>query len=125
MCIRDSKAILCVDNDLDTCEMLKALLGMENYAVDLASNFTEGLEKAKQGGYDLILLDWYYPNGTGVELCQTIRTFDKRTPIFFYTGEARQSMLQTTLEVGAQGYLVKPVDPDELLKTVHFHTRGL
>jgi DNA-binding response OmpR family regulator len=115
------KAVLCVDDDQDTCEMLTILLGQAGYDVTHAMNVTEGLALAERGGFDLILLDWYLPDGTGIELCMNIRKFDKFTPIIFYTGEAQPTELHRALGVGANAYLVKPVDTDELLKVMESH----
>lgn len=110
--------ILFIDEDQDTCEMVYHLLGMEGYEVVSASSVTEGLRLAKVNGFDLILLDWYFPDGTGLEMCQMIRTFDQETPIFFYTGVAYDSEIKQMLKSGAQGCFVKPVDANNLMKTL-------
>jgi DNA-binding response OmpR family regulator len=118
---RRQKIVLCVDDDRDSCELAEAVLGLVNYQVDFALCIEEGLKKARQNRYDLILLDLIFLNGSGAELCQQIRQFDKQTPILFYSGEAREYHIQKALGAGAQGYLVKPVDPADLLKSVIAH----
>jgi DNA-binding response OmpR family regulator len=110
--------VLFIDDDQDTCEMMRTLLGLEGYEAVTASRVTEGLRLAKSERFDLILLDWYFADGTGIELCQMIRTFDKEIPIFFYTGVAYESEIKKALNAGAQGCFVKPVDTASLMQTV-------
>lgn len=109
--------ILCVDNDADTCEMLRTLLGNAGYEVVVAHRVTEGLRLAKNDPCDLILLDWYFDDGAGLELCQMIRPFSK-VPIVFYTGEAGERSVKTAVNAGAQGYLIKPCPIAKLLRAI-------
>lgn len=113
--------ILFIDDHQDTCEMMRYLLGREGYEVVSASSVTEGLRLAKVETFDLILLDWYFPDGTGIEMCQMIRTFDEEIPIFFCTGVAYESEIKKALKAGAQGCFVKPVDVGNLMKTISRH----
>ncbi|HJQ25774.1 MAG TPA: response regulator [Blastocatellia bacterium] len=110
--------ILCVDDDLDTCEMLTVLLGQAGYEVQYALSVRDGLAKARQGGFELILLDWSFADGTGLELCQQIRAFDARTTVLFYTGEIDEAAVEAALVAGAQGYLIKPVAVERLLQAI-------
>ncbi|MFP5262323.1 MAG: response regulator [Blastocatellia bacterium] len=110
--------ILFVDDDLDTCEMMRILLGMAGYEAVSASCVSEGLDLARSGDFDLILLDWHLRDGNGIDLCRMIRAFDGEIPIFFYTGVAYESELKKALKAGAQGCLVKPVDVNDLMRTV-------
>ncbi len=83
----DNRSILCIDDDQDMRDRLAALLEMANFKVSLAKSVSEALTLAKQGRFDLILLDSYLSDGR--TLCRQIREFDQRTPILYYTGEAR------------------------------------
>ncbi len=69
----------------------------------------------------MILLDWYFEDGTGLELCQMIRAFNTRTPILFYSGVDSKTVIKQAMSAGAQGFLVKPVGMDDLLHTVSFY----
>ena len=80
--------ILCVDDDKDTCELVTVLLGQAGYEVIQALNIADGLTLARREHFDLILLDWFFDDGTGLELCQMIRAFDSQTIILFYSGVA-------------------------------------
>jgi DNA-binding response OmpR family regulator len=116
-----SKQILCVDDDKDTCEMITIMLGYAGYEVTHVTTVGEGLSLARKGGFDLILLDWVFEDGSGLELCEKIRSFDKDIPILFYSGVAYESEIKKALRVGAQGFLVKPLGTEHLLETVsHF-----
>jgi len=115
---RMKSRILCVDDDQDTCEMITALLGLSGYEVQHALCVSDGLAKSREGGFDLILLDWSFEDGTGLELCRLIRAFDPQTPILFYTGEIDEAAIQAALSAGAQGYLIKPVAVDHLLQAI-------
>lgn len=117
-----NKTILCVEDLQDICEMITVMLGMEGCKIDSAATMQEGLKKVRQGDYGLILLDWQFEDGTGLELCQKIRKFDERTPIVFYSGVAEERHINEAIEAGAQGYLVKPVGIDELLQKVVYYT---
>ena len=116
--------ILCVDDDRDTCEMITALLGLSGYEVQHALSVRDGLTRARQGGFDLILLDWSFEDGTGLELCRQIRAVDPRTPILFYTGEVDDSAIELALSSGAQGYLIKPVAVDNLLQAISGYVKS-
>ena len=110
--------ILCVDDDVDTCEMLHILLGGAGYEVTTSTSVAEGLSLAKSGQYDLILLDGLFEDGTGVELCRMIRAFDSETPIVFCSGAARQSDVAEGMSAGAQEYLIKPCSLEQIEQTV-------
>src|SRR5437763_546290 len=92
-----SKQILCIDDDQDTCEIVALLFGGAGYEVTHALTVAEGLRLAKRGGFDLILLDWSFDDGTGLELCQMIRSFDTDTPILFYSAVAYQAEVKKAM----------------------------
>ncbi len=110
--------ILCVDDDKDTREMMTALLGLEGYEVVVAEGVAEGLSLALADAFDLVVLDWVFKDGTGIDLCTMIRNTDAATPILFYSGMALNADIDNAIRAGAQGFLVKPVDFDELLQSV-------
>jgi len=113
-----AKHVLCIDDDKDTCEMITVMLGYAGYKVTQALTVAEGLSLARKGGFDLILLDWVFEDGNGLELCQMIRSFDKDIPILFYSGVAYEAEINKALRVGAQGFLIKPLGTEHLLEAV-------
>jgi len=111
--------ILCVDDDNDTSEMITLLLGLEGYEVAVANSVREGLTRATTAEFDLILLDWTFRDGSGLDLCKRIREAGKSVPILFCSGMALNSTAKEAVRAGAQGFLVKPVDPNDLVQNLH------
>jgi DNA-binding response OmpR family regulator len=113
--------ILCVDDDQDTRDLLTALRGSEGYEVMAIATVEEALWRAMADKFDLIILDWVLKDGTGIELCIALRRIGIDVPILFYSGTANRDEIQNAIRAGAQGFLVKPADFEEVLQKVsHF-----
>lgn len=112
----ERKRILCVEDDLDSCDMLRVLL--REYEVVTANTVGEGLKMARAERFDLYLLDSKYPDGSGVELCRQLRLFDTNTPVVFHSGLEGESDIRDAMNAGAQAYLVKPIGIDELERNI-------
>jgi CheY-like chemotaxis protein len=110
--------ILFVEDHTDTRELVLLVLNREGYEVNLASGFDQAREFLGKNSYDLILLDWYYEDGTGLDLCKLIRQTDRSTPVYFYTAVAYNTELHKAIEAGAQGCFVKPVHTEHLIKAI-------
>src|ERR1051326_706641 len=78
-----NKRVLCVDDNTDTCALVKET--MKGWDVAAEHSSTEGLGRAAAEAFDLILLDYHLPDGTGLDLCRQIRLFDVSTPILLVT----------------------------------------
>lgn len=114
------KRILCVDDEEDTCSMLRGLFGLVNFEVSTAGTAAEALEMIADGGdFDLYLLDHWLPGGSGTELCGKIRESDPSTPVVFYSGAGLDAEREEALAAGAQAYLLKPADLGLLVETVN------
>ena len=105
--MNDSPRILFVDDHEDTRFLISYLLEAWGYEVVAAQTIEEGLALARGGGFDLYLLDSGFADGSGTELCEGIREFDKETPIVFYSGD-HPSRLKKALDCDAQGFVLKP-----------------
>ena len=103
----ESPRILFVDDHEDTRFLITYLLKAWGYDVVAAQSVGEGLTLARGGRFDLYLLDSRFGDGSGTELCEGIREFDKETPIVFYSGD-HPSRLKKALECDAQGFVLKP-----------------
>jgi len=112
----EKKCILFVEDDEGAHELLTLML--TGYEIVVARDSTEGLRLARQRHFDLYILDNWLPDGTGIELCHCIRKFDQDTPILFYSAAAYAHDTQDALDAGAQEYLIKPVEPQDLRRTV-------
>jgi CheY-like chemotaxis protein len=105
--VNETPRILFVDDHEDTRFLISYLLGVWGYGVVVAESVEEGLALARGGGFDLYLLDSRFADGSGMELCEGIREFDKETPIVFYSGD-HPSRLKKALDCDAQGFVLKP-----------------
>ena len=103
-----SKAVLYIEDDADSCEIMTYLLNEAGYKTVNCATSEEGLKLAKQGGFSVIILDHRLAEISGLEMCREIRTFDQTTPIVFHTGDALPKVREEAFEAGAQGYLIKP-----------------
>lgn len=103
----EARRILFVDDHEDTRYLITYLLGAWGYQVSAAQSIEEGLALARAGRFDLYLLDSRFADGSGTELCEGIREFDKATPIVFYSGD-HPSRLKKALDCDAQGFVLKP-----------------
>ena len=108
-------AVLFIEADTDTSDMIATMLKYAGYQTVIASTVSEGVQLARDHFFDMILLDWWFEDGTGVDLCRRIREFDRKTPVFFYTGLTYKPNLNQAMEAGAQGYFVQPTDIEDLL----------
>ena len=107
-----------VEDDEDTRELVTYLLARSNYEVVSAESYDDALLMARTNQFDLYLIDNWMSGGSGIDLCKKLREFDPWTPILFYSGAAYERDKQQALDAGAQGYLVKPVDYDELIEEI-------
>ena len=99
--------ILCVDDNEDCRIITSELLRSQGYDPSTAASREEGLRRARDGGYDLYLLDYLFADGTGRELCEKIREFDPDTPIVFFSA-SHPALQREALTCGAQGFVLKP-----------------
>jgi len=110
--------ILYVEDDQDTRDLVTCVLTMNNYRIVAAEDCDEALMLARSSQFDLYLIDNWMAGCSGIDLCKKLREFDPLTPILFYSGAAYESDKQQAFAAGAQEYLVKPVDIDELIEQV-------
>ena len=78
----------------------------------------EALEKVEREHFDLYFCDLRLPDMDGLELCRRVRALDPHAPVFICSGDARKSVQQQALEAGACAFIVKPIDPLELLQQI-------
>ena len=116
--VEKRKHILCSDGHEDTCAMMVLWLDLCGYEVTTAGSVAETLALSDKRGFDLLILDGWYPDGFGVDLCKQIRGFDTLTPVFFLSALAYQSDIDKGMAAGAQAYITKPFDFAELHETI-------
>ena len=106
-------SLLLVDDDVELCSMMQEFLGEAGHRLDVAYNGREGLTRTLNGSYDLVILDVMLPLLDGVTVLQQLR---KKTniPIILLTARIQQKDRIHGLSAGADDYISKPFDPDEL-----------
>ena len=110
--------VLCVDDHHDTSEMLQMLLSEEDYEVHTAATMADACILASRTGYDLYVLDKRLPDGTGIELCETLTKITPHVPCIFYTGDAYEIHRREAFAAGAAAFVAKP-DVEGLINAVH------
>jgi DNA-binding response OmpR family regulator len=110
--------ILCTEDDADTRELLILTLRFAGYDVKCTDSAEEAIDLLRKERFGLCLLDSWLPGISGVEICEKIRKFDAKIPILFYSGAGLPTDRERAFQAGAQGYLVKPVFAEELIRKV-------
>lgn len=109
------KRILVVEDESKLARFVELELKYEGYEVGIAADGREGLRMYEEGGYDMILLDLMLPRMSGIEVCRRIRTSDQVTPIIMLTAKDDVSDKVMGLDMGADDYMTKPFEIEELL----------
>lgn len=107
--------ILTVEDEEDILLPLKDNFELEGYSVTTATDGEKGLALARNGQFDLIVLDVMLPKVDGFELCKRLREAGCTTPILMLTVKGNELDRILGLEIGADDYVTKPFSPRELL----------
>lgn len=115
-----SKKILIVDDERDLIETLTFRLEASGYEVVSAYNGREGLDKAREHAPDLILLDIMMPEMDGYKVCKELRQDIKckDIPVVMVTAKGQDTDRDMGIEAGANGYLTKPFEANQLLDKI-------
>ncbi|MDZ4832256.1 MAG: response regulator transcription factor [Candidatus Melainabacteria bacterium] len=110
--------VLIVEDDAALRLSVADELELEGYAVETVASAEAAIEILAISDFDLVVLDWELPNMSGLELCGSMRRSGKRCGILFLTGRFATRDKTSGLDAGADDYLTKPFEPDELLARV-------
>jgi DNA-binding response OmpR family regulator len=110
--------ILIIEDEESMVMVLKDDLELEGYEVESVKDGLQGLSMAKEGDYDLIILDIILPNMNGFEICRQLRQVGVGTPILMLSAGTQGIDKVLGLELGADDYVTKPFNPRELLARV-------
>jgi diguanylate cyclase (GGDEF)-like protein len=106
--------ILLIDDDEQVAKLVTATLTAQRYTVDVAVDGLDGWDLINSSPYDLILLDVMLPKLDGISFCRRLRAKKKQTPVILLTARDTSIDKMTGLDAGADDYLVKPLDLQEL-----------
>ncbi len=112
--------VLIIEDDISAARLAEYTLEHSGYDVLIAHDGYEGLSKAVKNRPDLIILDIMLPGIDGFEVCQRLRERpDMQTvPILVISAKSREEDIRFGMEIGANEYLTKPVDPSFMIETV-------
>lgn len=113
--MQTNKRLLIVDDDKQIRELLTFDISHSGYSVDCACDGEEGLKKALENNYDLILLDVMMPKMNGYDVCKNIRIQNPTIPILMLTAKGAIEDKTQGFDCGADDYLIKPFEIQEVL----------
>lgn len=111
--------ILLVEDDQNFGDVLKSYLEMHDFDVTLATDGIEGFERYRNNSYDLCIFDVMMPRKDGFTLAREIRERDAEMPIIFLTAKNLKEDVLEGFKIGADDYISKPFNSEELLLRVH------
>ena len=110
--------ILLIEDELKIARFLQLELTHEGYNLTIATEGRDGLIKAMDDKFDLIILDLMLPNLSGIEICRRLRSNNIQTPIIMLTAKSDVSDKVMGLDIGADDYMTKPFAIEELLARI-------
>ncbi len=111
------RTVLIIDDDQTLRELIRIQLEHEDYTVIKAENGQEGIEAVREQRPDMVILDLTMPDMDGLEVCTEIRKFSV-LPVLMLTARSKNQDVVTGLDRGADDYLIKPFNMDELLARI-------
>lgn len=115
--------ILVVEDEAKLAQFIELELKYEGYDITVVNDGLSGLTTARESNPDLILLDWMLPGISGLEICQRLRQTGSKIPIILLTAKDDISDRVAGLDAGADDYIVKPFNLEELLARVRANLR--
>jgi two-component system response regulator CpxR len=111
------RPLLLIDDDAELCSLMSEYFSQNNLRLECVYNGRDGLQKALLGGYELVILDVMLPNLNGFEVLRQLRQHSS-VPVIMLTARTQPQDRINGLESGADDYLPKPFEPDELLARI-------
>jgi DNA-binding response OmpR family regulator len=110
--------ILVVEDDPDTAAFVKTLLEREKYDVTVARDGGQAHSMFIMKQPDFVILDLILPGESGWEVCERLKTLERFVPVLILTAIELDDARNLAVKVGADAYMTKPFDPDELLREI-------
>ncbi|MEX0780644.1 MAG: response regulator transcription factor [Balneolales bacterium] len=115
--------ILVIEDDYVVRSLIERVLDKHGHEVESVEHGQEGETRAIQNGYDCIILDLALPDKNGIEVCRNIREKEVQTPVLILSAHKTTDSKVTGLNTGADDYLTKPFENEELLARIEAVTR--
>lgn len=115
------KTVLIIEDNSEILDNIKEILELANYSVRVAKNGKEGISVCEKIKPDVILCDIMMPEANGYDVLTTLKTnaITKGVPFVFVTASVEKKDIEAALEMGANGYIKKPFDAEELVNVVN------
>jgi len=110
--------ILIVEDDTTFAQIIEGFLSKNNYVVATAVDLNEAFKLVNKQAYELLLIDYRLPDGTGLDLLKHVRDKGINVPIIIMTSFNDVRTAVKSIQLGAFDYITKPINPDELLMVV-------
>jgi two-component system, OmpR family, phosphate regulon response regulator PhoB len=108
--------VLVIDDDPAAVKLLQLVLGRAGHVVDVARDVTSGKTAARSGQYDLMILDVFLPDGSGLDVLRYLRgELGSTLPVLVLTGHRQSDFMTRADTAGATGYVTKPFSIPDLL----------
>ncbi len=116
----DRSSILVVEDSKTQAAVLQMMLKSEGYAVDVVHDAEEALERARGGGYDVVLMDIVLPGLSGLEACRVLKEdpATRATPVVLVTQLTSAADMLDGLQAGADSYVTKPYQKTQILDRI-------
>ena len=110
--------LLIVDDEVNLCKGCQRIFEDEGYTMEAAYTGEEGLKKATKEMYDAVLVDLKMPDMNGIDLIKQLKVYRPEVPIIMITGYASVPTAVEAMKCGADDYIPKPFNPDEIVEAV-------
>jgi two-component system, NtrC family, response regulator HydG len=116
--------ILIIDDDFELCLLLSRFLTRNGYEVEEAWSGMKGIQKFKQGNFDIVICDYQLGDMDGLEVLQKIKALDADQIVLIITGSSDIKIAVDAMRSGAYDYITKPLVPDDILKVLDAVTKN-
>ena len=111
--------LLLIEDDASVAHSMQLVLNGEDCTVDIAETAKDGIALAKEGSYDIVILDLGLPDMPGLDALKIMRAGKVNTPVLVLSGDVQVESRVKALGFGADDYLTKPYHRDELIARLH------
>ena len=119
--LAEPKRLLLVEDNETNQIVASGILGTMGFQIDIANDGIEGVEKARENSYDMILMDIQMPRMDGFEASRAIRKFDTETPIIALSAAVMEKDKELSQAAGMNAHIAKPIDREELYSVLRDH----